>query len=101
MTATTDSALGVFTDAIAKHDARMKNVWFDATAVVRPGMSPDDLQRIAARIRQIGVERVLYGSDARREPSRVPEGGLGGVPTTPADPGRVPRHREQRYAVHA
>src|SRR5262245_32039422 len=58
----TDSALRVFTDAIARHDARMKNVWFDTTGVVRPDMSPDELQRIAARIRQIGVQRVLYGS---------------------------------------
>src|SRR4029434_1589853 len=39
--AATDSALSVFTDAIAKHDGRMKNVWFDATAVVRPVMSAD------------------------------------------------------------
>jgi predicted TIM-barrel fold metal-dependent hydrolase len=71
----TDSALSVFTDAIAKHDARIKNVWFDATAVVRPDMSPDDLKRIAARIRQIGVERVLYGSDAPASPSMYPKAG--------------------------
>src|SRR5262249_30291393 len=71
----TDSALGVFTDAIARHDARMKNVWFDATVVVRPSMSPDDLQRIAARIRQIGVKRVLYGSDAPASPVLYPKAG--------------------------
>ena len=73
--AATDSALGVFADAIAKRDARMKNVWFDATVVVRPGMSPDDLERIAARIRQIGVERVLYGSDAAASPLTYPKAG--------------------------
>src|SRR5262245_14518529 len=58
----TDAALGTFTEAIAKNDSRMKNVWFDATVVVRSSMSPDDLKRIATRIRQIGVGRVLYGS---------------------------------------
>jgi len=73
--AATDSALSVFTDAIAKHDRRMKNVWFDATAVVRPNMSPDDLKQIAARIRQIGVERVLYGSDAPASPLLYPKAG--------------------------
>lgn len=73
--AATDSALSVFTDAIARHDARMKNVWFDATTVVRPGMSPDTLQRIAARIRQIGVDRVLYGSDAAASPLAYPKAG--------------------------
>jgi len=73
--AATDAALGVFTDAIAKHDARMKNVWFDAAVVVRPSMSPDDLQRIAARIRQIGIKRVLYGSDAPASPLVYPKAG--------------------------
>ena len=71
----TDSALGVFADAIGRHDPRMKNVWFDATVVVRPSMSPDDLQRIAARIRQIGVNRVLYGSDAPASPLAYPKAG--------------------------
>lgn len=73
--AATDSALNVFTEAIAKHDSRMKNVWFDATVVVRPNMSPDELQRIAARIRQIGIKRVLYGSDAAASPLTYPKAG--------------------------
>ena len=73
--AATDSALSVFTDAIARHDSRMKNVWFDATVVVRPDMSPDELQRIAARIRQIGVKRLLYGSDAPASPFTYPKAG--------------------------
>ena len=73
--AVTDSALSVFTDAIARRDPRMKNVWFDATTVVRPGMSPDQLQQIAARVRQLGVERVLYGSDAATSPLAYPRAG--------------------------
>ena len=73
--AATHSALSVFTDAIARHDPRMKNVWFDATTVVRPGMSPDELQQITARIRQLGVERVLYGSDAAVNPLAYPKAG--------------------------
>jgi predicted TIM-barrel fold metal-dependent hydrolase len=73
--ATTDAALGVFVDALERHDARMKNVWFDVTVVVRRGMPPDVLQQIAARIRQIGVERVLYGSDAATNPLAYPRAG--------------------------
>jgi predicted TIM-barrel fold metal-dependent hydrolase len=73
--AASDSALSVFTDAIAKHDSRMKNLWFDTTTVVRPNMSPDELQRIASRIRQIGVKRVLYGSDAAASPLAYPKAG--------------------------
>jgi hypothetical protein len=73
--AATDSALSVFTDAITRRDRRVKNVWFDAAVVVRPGMSPDVLQQIAARIRQLGVERVLYGSDAAANPLAYPKAG--------------------------
>ena len=86
--ATTDSALGIFTEAIAKRDARMKNVWFDATAVVRPDTPPNDLERIAARIRQIGVERVVYGSDAAASPLAYPKAGWAAfqrVPLTTAE----------------
>src|SRR5512143_3080393 len=71
----TDSAMSVFISAIANNDPRMKNVWFDATVVVRPGMSPDQLHRIAERIRAIGVGRVLYGSDAATNPLAYPKAG--------------------------
>jgi predicted TIM-barrel fold metal-dependent hydrolase len=84
----TDSALGVFTEAIAKHDVRMKNVWFDASAVARPGMPQADLQRIAARIRQVGVDRVLYGSDAATSPQAYPKAAwetFHSLPLTPAE----------------
>ncbi len=71
----TDSALSVFTNAIANHDARVRNVWFDATAVVRTAMSGDELQQIAARIRKLGIERVLYGSDAAVNALAYPQAG--------------------------
>lgn len=79
----TDMALSVFTDAIAKHDARMKKVWFDTTVVVRPNMSPDELQRIAERIRQIGVKRILYGSDAPASALLYPKAGWAAVQKLP------------------
>jgi predicted TIM-barrel fold metal-dependent hydrolase len=86
--AATDSALSVYTYAIARHEPRMKNVWFDAAAVVRPEMSPEELQQITARIRQLGVERVLYGSDAAVNPLAYPKAGweaLQRLPLTEAE----------------
>ena len=56
-------------------DRRLRNVWFDVTATVVPDMSQADLQQIAARIRQVGVERVLYGSDAAATPLTYPKAG--------------------------
>jgi predicted TIM-barrel fold metal-dependent hydrolase len=61
---TDDEALAVFVDAVAKHDPRTSRLYFDATGVAEPDMSPQQADLIATRIRQLGVERVLYGSDA-------------------------------------
>ena len=60
---TTDAAVSVFVDAIARHDRATRRLWFDVTTVTRSA-TPDDLTRIATRIRQLGIKRVLFGSDA-------------------------------------
>jgi predicted TIM-barrel fold metal-dependent hydrolase len=59
-----DQALSVFGEAIERKDPRMKNVYFDACGIVIPGMWEDKADLIVKRIRQIGISRVLYGSDA-------------------------------------
>jgi predicted TIM-barrel fold metal-dependent hydrolase len=53
----------------------MKHVWFDVASVVQADLPDDRLRQIAARIRQIGVERVLYGSDAAASPDAYPQAG--------------------------
>ena len=60
---TTDAALSVFVDAIARHDARAQRLWLDVTTVAR-GDTEDDRVIIATRLRQLGVSRVLFGADA-------------------------------------
>jgi predicted TIM-barrel fold metal-dependent hydrolase len=46
-------------------DPRTKNFYFDVATVatVADGQPEDELKRFAARIRQVGLKRVLYGSD--------------------------------------
>jgi predicted TIM-barrel fold metal-dependent hydrolase len=91
----TDAALGVFADAFARHDARVKNVWFDAAVVVRAGLSTDTRRRIAARIRRIGVDRVVYGSDAATNPDAYPKAGWAAfrrLPLTEAEIRRIARN---------
>jgi uncharacterized protein len=58
-----DEALGVFVEAIAKDDTRMAHVYFDASGVTGLGQWADKINVVATRIRQLGVQRVLYGSD--------------------------------------
>jgi predicted TIM-barrel fold metal-dependent hydrolase len=58
-----DEALSVFVDAIAKQDPRVAHIYFDISGVAGVGRWEDKKSVIAARIRQIGVERILWGSD--------------------------------------
>ena len=59
-----DEAVAVYTEAIARRDPRMKNVFFDISGVAGLGNWQDKAQLIATRMRQLGLKRLLYGSDA-------------------------------------
>jgi predicted TIM-barrel fold metal-dependent hydrolase len=56
-------ALAVFADAISSTDPRTRNIYFDVTTSVTMQTSAEDARFIAARLRQIGLRRILYGSD--------------------------------------
>lgn len=58
------SVLEVLAEAVAKNDPRTRNLWFDVTTVAVPGNSAEISALLVKRIRQIGVKRILYGSDA-------------------------------------
>ena len=59
-----DSAMAVLAEAVEKRDPRTRRLWFDVTTVVDRQISPAHAGLVARRIRQVGAERVLYGSDA-------------------------------------
>jgi len=71
----TDEALSVLVSAIEHNDPRVKNVYFDICGIALPGMWEDKADLIAKRIRQIGVKRIFYGSDAA-VPGNLPKEGL-------------------------
>lgn len=62
------SALKVFADALAAGDPRTKNMYFDMTEIEAAAAITSDpgktMQEIARFMRQIGLKRILYGSDA-------------------------------------
>jgi uncharacterized protein len=58
------AALEVFAGAFEKHDPHTKNLWFDVATSAFPSNSPEVSALLVKRIRQIGVKRILYGSDA-------------------------------------
>lgn len=59
-----EKAMEVFAQAIAREDPRTAKVYFDATTVATPGSTKADGEYVAKAIRAVGVERVLFGSDA-------------------------------------
>jgi uncharacterized protein len=58
-----DEALGVFAEAAARRDPRLSRLSFDVSGVAGLGTWKERVDVIVARIRQLGVERILYGSD--------------------------------------
>lgn len=58
-----DEALAVFIEAIESEDPRMDHVVFDVSGVALPGQPDEQVHALVSRIRQVGVGRVIYGSD--------------------------------------
>jgi predicted TIM-barrel fold metal-dependent hydrolase len=61
--AQTDSVMAVFGAAAERKDPRMRNLYFDVATIVAEETTPDEAALVARRARQVGVSRVLYGSD--------------------------------------
>jgi len=59
-----DSAMAVLAEAVERKDPRTRRLWFDVASIVDPNISVANAALVAKRIRQVGVGRVLYGSDA-------------------------------------
>lgn len=55
--------LGVFADAIAARDPRTRNLYFDVTEIITEDLHQGDVDAVTRNIRQIGLDRVLFGSD--------------------------------------
>jgi predicted TIM-barrel fold metal-dependent hydrolase len=60
----TDHAVAVFAAAIARRDRRTAHVYVEVSLSGLGTMTAQRKQLLVARIRQIGIERILFGSDA-------------------------------------
>jgi predicted TIM-barrel fold metal-dependent hydrolase len=58
-----DEVMAVFADAAHRKDPLLRNVYFDVATIVTDESTPADGALVAQRIRQVGLERILYGSD--------------------------------------
>lgn len=58
-----DDALGVFAEAMAAGDPRTRNLYFDMASNVTEDESAAAMELVTKRMRQLGVGRILYGTD--------------------------------------
>jgi predicted TIM-barrel fold metal-dependent hydrolase len=58
------SVMETLAEAFEKKDPRTKNVWFDVASNAHPENSAEINALLVKRIRQVGVKRILYGTDA-------------------------------------
>jgi len=59
-----DSAMAVLAQAVQNHDPRTRRLWFDVATIADLNISAANAALAVKRIRQVGIERILYGSDA-------------------------------------
>lgn len=58
------TVIKVLADAVAKNDSRTRKLWFDVASNAVPTNSAEVSELLVKLIRQIGVKRILYGTDA-------------------------------------
>lgn len=58
------SVIEVLAEAFAKKDSRTRKLWFDVASNAHPVNSAEASELMVKFIRQIGVKRILFGSDA-------------------------------------
>lgn len=57
------NAMAELAGAVERADPRTRNLWFDVTTVAQ-GLAPAESELVVRLIRQVGTDRILYGSDA-------------------------------------
>jgi predicted TIM-barrel fold metal-dependent hydrolase len=57
-------AMAELAAAVARHDPRTRTLWFDVASIVDREMTPGLARLVARTIRQVGADRVLYGTDS-------------------------------------
>jgi predicted TIM-barrel fold metal-dependent hydrolase len=82
----TDEALRVFAEAFVAQDRRVANLYFDLSGIGT--VSNETGQLVVQRIRQIGVDRMLFGIDRASAPEQVWQS-LNQLPLTPEEIRRI------------
>jgi predicted TIM-barrel fold metal-dependent hydrolase len=58
------AAMAVLAGAVQRGDPRTRRLMFDVASIATPDMPAATAALVAERIRQVGVDRIVYGSDS-------------------------------------
>ncbi len=64
---TAPDALAEFARLRATNDPRTRNLYFDLAGLVTPDLTEEQAQLMVTRMRQIGIDRILFASDSAAE----------------------------------
>ncbi|MFC0252122.1 amidohydrolase family protein [Massilia consociata] len=67
-----NEVMRVLAEAAARKDPNTRQLWFDVASIATPGIAPAHAREMADRIRKVGVDRILYGSDAASPGNMTP-----------------------------
>jgi uncharacterized protein len=80
---------------VHRKDPRTRHLWFDLAGIMDSTITSAQGARMVQRIRRVGVDRILYGSDAAVGGNLRPLQGWAAVrrlPLTPAELDRIARN---------
>ena len=59
-----NEVMRVFAQAAARKDPHTRNLYFDVASIATPDIAPEHAREMVERMRQVGVDKILFGSDA-------------------------------------
>ena len=86
-----NEVMGVFAEAAARKDPRTRNLYFDVSSIATPDIAPEHARELVARIRMVGLDRILYGSDAATPGRLAPREAWAAFRALPLSPDEVRR----------
>lgn len=58
------AVMRVLAEAAARKDPRTRHLYFDIASIATPAITAEQAREMAARLRMVGLDRILFGSDA-------------------------------------
>ena len=91
-----DEIMAVFADAARQNPHKIKRLFFDVATNVTPDTNADEAALIVSRLRAVGIDRILYGSDLSPPGGSIAAGWeafRSRLPLTPAELRTIARNR--------